>query len=234
MTDEERAVFTRNLESSYMTEDAEGIPAPKTASAALMSIGTYLQLTQPPEGDPRANVHKQQMRALKLVEDALCNTGTPEKQLETLGRHDRERVTHIDPPARHHQEGTDVRNYITQKQIDHNRSNRASSSQDFDHHSNNNYEPGGASCFTLNIRNTRMPKGFKLTAEIVKFDGTHDLRLWLDDYLIACNCQGCNRITAMQYLQLMLTGQHAGGYSRYPRILSAHGKNLRRCLSRTS
>ena len=72
MTDEERACFTRNLESSYMSEDAEGILVPKTASAALMSIGTYLQLTQPPEGDPRANVHKQQIKALKLAEDALC------------------------------------------------------------------------------------------------------------------------------------------------------------------
>ena len=89
MADEERAGATHNLESSYITEDAEGIPVPKTASAALMSIGTYLQLTQPPEGDPRANVHKQQMRALKLVEDALCNTGIPEKQLENPDRRDR-------------------------------------------------------------------------------------------------------------------------------------------------
>ena len=73
MTDKERAGATCNLESSYITGDAEGILVSKIASAALMSIGTYLQLTQPPEGDPRANVHKQQMRALKLAEDALCN-----------------------------------------------------------------------------------------------------------------------------------------------------------------
>ena len=73
MTDEERLAATRNLESSYLTEDTEGIPVPRTTSTALMSIGTYLQLTQPLEGDPRANVHKQQMRALKLAEDALCN-----------------------------------------------------------------------------------------------------------------------------------------------------------------
>ena len=77
MTDEERLAATCNLESSYLTEDTEGISVPRTASAALMSIGTYLQLTQTPEGDPRANVHKQQMRALKLAEDALCNAGTP-------------------------------------------------------------------------------------------------------------------------------------------------------------
>ena len=79
MRDEDRMAATRNLESSYLTEDAEAISVSKTASAALMSIGTYLQLTQPPEGDPRANVHRQQMKALKLVEDALCKAGTTER-----------------------------------------------------------------------------------------------------------------------------------------------------------
>ena len=80
MTDAERAGATRNLKSSYVTEDTEGIPVPKTTSAALMSIGTYLRLTQPPEGDPRANVHKQQIRALKLAEEALLNPSTANKQ----------------------------------------------------------------------------------------------------------------------------------------------------------
>ena len=116
--------------------------------------------------------------------------GAADKQLETPGRRDRERVTHADGPARHHQEGEDARNLITQSQVDRNRSKRASSSQDQEHYSNGSYEPGGTSCFTLNIRDMRMPNGFKLTAEIVKFDGTQDPRLWLEDYLIACNCQG--------------------------------------------
>ena len=82
-----------------MTEDAEGIPVPKTTSAALMSIGTYLQLTQPPEGDLRANVHMQQIKALKLGEEALLNTGAADKQIETLGRRDRERVAYADRPT---------------------------------------------------------------------------------------------------------------------------------------
>ena len=74
-----------------------------------------------------------------------------------------------------------------------------------------------ASCFTLNIHNTRMPKGFKLTAEIFKFDGTQDPRLWLEDYLIVCNCQGGNQFTAMQYLQLMLTGSARGWLQSIPK-----------------
>ena len=94
------------------------------------------------------------MRVLKLAEDALCNTGTPDKQIEIPARCDRERVVRTDPPARHYQEGGDARNYISQKQVDRNRSNRASSSQNFDDHANSDYEPGGTSCFTLNIHNT--------------------------------------------------------------------------------
>ena len=112
------------------------------------------------------------MRPLKLAEEALCNTGTPEKQIEIPTRREREQIARTEPPARRHQEEGDMRNFITQRQVDRNRSNRASSSQDLDHHSNGDYEPGGASCFTLNIRNTRMPKGFKLTVEIIKFDET--------------------------------------------------------------
>ena len=90
-----------------------------------MSIGTYLQLTQPPEGDPRANVHRQQMRALKLAEDALCNTGTPEKQIEIPTRREREReqIVRTEPPTRRYQEEGDMRNVITQRQVDRNRSN---------------------------------------------------------------------------------------------------------------
>ena len=113
MTDEERIAATRNLESSYLTEDAEGIPVPRTTSAALMSIGTYLQLTQPPEGDPRANVHRQQVRALKLTEEALCNAGTPEKQIEIPTRREREQIARTEPPARCRQEEGDMRNVIT-------------------------------------------------------------------------------------------------------------------------
>ena len=98
MTNAERVGATRNLESPYVTEDTEGIPVPKTTSAALMSIGTYLQLTQPPEGDPRANVHRQQIKALKLAEEALLNLGVADKQIETPGRRDRERVAYADRP----------------------------------------------------------------------------------------------------------------------------------------
>ena len=127
-----------------------------------------------------------------------------------------------------------MRNVITQRQVDRNRSNRASSSQDWEHYSSGDFESDSASCFTRNIRNTRMPKGFKLTAEIIKFDGTQDPRLWLEDYLIACNCQGGNHITAMQYLQLMLTGSARGWLQSVPKNSFNTWEEFKDALSRTS
>ena len=43
-----RTTVTRNLEDSFMSQDDAGIPIPKTATDALMSVATYLQAMQPP------------------------------------------------------------------------------------------------------------------------------------------------------------------------------------------
>ena len=51
-----------------------------------------------------------------------------------------------------------------------------------------------------------MPTGFKLTSETPKYDGLQEPRTWIEDYLTAVQCQGGTRNTAMQYLQLQLTG----------------------------
>jgi hypothetical protein len=73
MAEADRTRLTRNLDSSFVTEDENGIPVPKTANAALISVETYLRLTQPPEGDARALLHKQQIMSMKAIEDALSN-----------------------------------------------------------------------------------------------------------------------------------------------------------------
>ena len=65
MTDADRTRVTCNLDSSFITEDENGIPVPKTANAAIMSVETYLRLTQPPEGDPRALLHKQKIMSMR-------------------------------------------------------------------------------------------------------------------------------------------------------------------------
>ena len=59
--------------------------------------------------------------------------------------------------------------------------------------------------------------GFKLTAETPKYDGKQDPRDWLDDYLIACSCQGGTSTTAMQYIELMLTGSARGWLNTQPK-----------------
>jgi hypothetical protein len=73
-----------------------------------------------------------------------------------------------------------------------------------------NYEDDGkemgALCFTRRVRRTRVPKGFKLPHDQQKYDGSQEPTLWLSDYLQAVQLLGGTRATAMQSLQLHLTG----------------------------
>jgi hypothetical protein len=61
-------------------------------------------------------------------------------------------------------------------------------------------------CFTRRVRKTRVPKGFKLPYDQEKYDGSQEPTLWLSDYLQAVQILGETRATAMQSLQLHLTG----------------------------
>jgi hypothetical protein len=64
----------------------------------------------------------------------------------------------------------------------------------------------GASCFTRRVRTTPVPKGFKLPHDQQKYDGSQEPQSWLSDYLQAVKLLGGTRETAMQSLQLHLTG----------------------------
>jgi hypothetical protein len=64
----------------------------------------------------------------------------------------------------------------------------------------------GALCFTRRVRKTRVPKGFKLPHDQDKYDGSQEPTLWLSDYLQAVQILGGTKATAMQSLQLHLTG----------------------------
>jgi hypothetical protein len=63
-----------------------------------------------------------------------------------------------------------------------------------------------ALCFTRRVRKTRVPKGFKLPHDQQKYDGLQEPTLWLSYYLQAVQILGGTRATAMQSLQLHLTG----------------------------
>jgi hypothetical protein len=64
----------------------------------------------------------------------------------------------------------------------------------------------GASCFTHRVRTTPVPKGFKLPHDQQKYDGSQEPQSWLSDYLQAVKILGGTKETAMQSLQLHLTG----------------------------
>jgi hypothetical protein len=64
----------------------------------------------------------------------------------------------------------------------------------------------GALCFTRRVCRTRVPKGFKLPHDQQKYDGSQEPTLWLSDYLQVVQILGGTRATAMQSLQLHLTG----------------------------
>jgi hypothetical protein len=213
MTEAERARLTRNLDSSFASEDENGIPIPKTPGAALMGLNTYLRLTQPPGEGERALLHKQQISNCRALENILEKLGPINLTEENQGRHVSEPAT----AARPHRQplvGEDLRNVITQRTVDRARAHRASDSANQD---DRDFEPCGAACFSFNIRDTRMPKGFKLATGTPKYDGTQDPRLWLEDYLIACTCQGGTSTTAMQYIQLMLADSARGWLTSQPK-----------------
>jgi hypothetical protein len=64
----------------------------------------------------------------------------------------------------------------------------------------------GASCFTHRVCTTPVPKGFKLPHDQQKYDGSQEPQSWLSDYLQAVKILGGTKETAMQSLQLHLTG----------------------------
>ena len=65
-----------------------------------------------------------------------------------------------------------MRNIITQRTVDRNRSKRPVNTPTEELYSDDDNEPCGLACFKYRIRATRIPRGFKLTSESVKFDGT--------------------------------------------------------------
>ena len=61
-----------------MSLDEGGVPIPKTATGALMSVATYVQATQPPEDDPRAALHRQQTKFVSMAGAELIPEEPPQ------------------------------------------------------------------------------------------------------------------------------------------------------------
>jgi hypothetical protein len=75
----------------------------------------------------------------------------------------------------------------------------------------------GAPCFTRIVHTTPVPKGFKLPHDQQKYDGSQEPQSWLLDYLQAIKILGGSKETAMQSLQLHLTGAARSWLSKLER-----------------
>jgi hypothetical protein len=174
----------------------------------LVAAQAYLLTTQPKPGDPREHTHQAALRSLGLVEDKLRGN-LPEKKLTHRSERKKEKVKHkfswnktseSSEDEKRQKRKEDARNIIAEARVNNSRYTWKEGNYE------DNEKEMGALCFTRRVRKTRVPKGFKLPHDQEKYDGSQEPTLWLSDYLQAVQILGGTRATAMQSLQLHLTG----------------------------
>jgi hypothetical protein len=193
--------------SEHQSDEEEDF-VQETPEAALVAAQAYLLTTQPKPRDPQEYMHQAAIRSLGLVEDRLRKhfpeekaTYHKEKRKEGLRRQPLQNETSelSDDEKRQMRKG-DARNIITQARV-----NNVCHAWREENYEDDEKEMG-ALCFTRRVRRTRVPKGYKLPHDQQKYDGSQEPTLWLSDYLQAVKILGGTRATAMQSLQLHLTG----------------------------
>jgi hypothetical protein len=154
-------------------------------------------------------MHQAAIRSLGLVEDKLRgnllekkSTHRRERQKEEIKRKSPRNETSesSEDEKKCQKRKEDARNIIAQARV--NNSRYAWGEEEYE----DNEKEMGALCFTRRVRKTCVPKGFKLSHNQEKYDGSQEPTLWLSDYLQAVQILGGTRATAMQSLQLHLTG----------------------------
>jgi hypothetical protein len=180
----------------------------ETPEAALVAAQAYLLTTQPKPGDPREHMHQAVIRSLRLVEDKLRGN-LPEIKATHHRERRKEEVKHKSSQnetsessgdEKRQKQKEDARNIIAQARV--NNSRYAWREENY----KDNEKEMGALCFTRRVCKTWVPKGFKLPHDQEKYDGSQEPTLWLSDYLQAVQILRGTRATAMQSLQLHLTG----------------------------
>jgi hypothetical protein len=153
-------------------------------------------------------MHQAAIRSLGLVEDKLMGK-LPEEKMTHRKERQKEEFKHKSPQnkpndssedERRQKRRKDARNIIAQTRV--NNSHYAWRDENYE----DDEKEMGALCFTRRVRKMRVPKGFKLPHDQEKYDGSQEPTLWLSDYLQAVHILGGTRATAMQSLQLHLTG----------------------------
>jgi hypothetical protein len=182
------------------------------ASKIIHTLETYQQAylltTQPKPGDPREHMHQAAIRSLGLIEDKL--RGNPLEKKATHRRERRKEEFKRKPSRNKTSESSsdekcqkrkeDAWNIIAQARV--NNSRYAWRGKNYE----DDEKEMGALCFTRRVHKMRVPKGFKLPHDQEKYDGSQEPTLWLSDYLQAVQILRGIGATAMQSLQLHLTG----------------------------
>jgi hypothetical protein len=180
----------------------------ETPEAALVAAQAYLLTKQPKPGDPREHMHQAAIRSLGLVEDRL-RKHLPKKKA-TYHKVKRKESFKRQPSQNKTSESScnekckarkeDARNIIAQAKV--NNARYAWKEENYE----DDKKEMGVLCFTRRVRKMRVPKGFKLPHDQQKYNGSQEPTLWLSYYLQAVQILGGTRATAMQSLQLHLTG----------------------------
>jgi hypothetical protein len=153
-------------------------------------------------------MHQAVIRSLGLVEEKLKgniskkkSTHRSERKKEEVKRKSsRNETSESSEDEKSQKRKEDARNIIAQTRV--NNSRYAWREENYE----DDEKEMGALCFTRRVHKTRVPKGFKLPHDQEKYDGSQELTLWLSDYPQAVQILGGTRATAMQSLQLHLTG----------------------------
>jgi hypothetical protein len=153
-------------------------------------------------------MHQAAIRSLGLVEDKLRGN-LPEKKVthrrerrkeEVERKASRNKTSESSEDEKRQKRKEDARNIIAQTRVNNSRyAWREENCED-------NKKEMGVLCFTRRVHKTRVPKGFKLPHNQEKYDGSQEPTLWLSDHLQAVQILEGTRATAMQSLQLHLTG----------------------------
>jgi hypothetical protein len=203
--------------SAHPSDDEEDF-VQETPEASLVAAQAYLLTTQPEPGDPRKHMHQAAIRSLRLVEDRLRKHPLEKKATyhKDKGKENfkhqpsQSQTSKSSGDEKRKARREDARNIITQARV-----NNACYAWKEENYEDDEKEMG-ALRFTRRVRRTRVPKGFKLPHDQQKYDGSQEPALWLSDYLQAVQILGGTRATAMQSLQLHLTGAARSWLSTLP------------------
>jgi hypothetical protein len=166
----ERRNLSKNLDSSFLSVDEQGNIIPKTPEAALVAAQTYMYTTWPSPGDPREYMHRVALQGLRMVGNKL--TAKEEEAYRNKGTHKPRSLRRYSSPRRRSSSrwsrSSSPRHHKSPKHGGTRRSRTPTKAYDYE----DDEKEMGASCFTHRVRNTLLPKGFKLPHDQQKYDGS--------------------------------------------------------------